>query len=213
MLMLRHGESTWNAVRRWQGQADPPLSERGEQQAIAAGEALRSHGPFDLIVTSSLRRARRTGELLAAAAATELGDAFEAFAERAAGPWEGLTRAEIETAYPGFLADGHRPPGYEDDASLLARALPALDALARRHRGGRIVVVTHGGVLNALERHVDRASGREWRRIDNLEGRWFRHRDSRVAVDGPRIRLLDPTVFAPVGEPDAVAPVGEPDGA
>ena len=72
-LLLRHGESTWNAEHRWQGQSDPPLTRRGEQQARDAVASLVELGPFDAVVASNLQRARRTGELLAQGASLELG--------------------------------------------------------------------------------------------------------------------------------------------
>jgi probable phosphoglycerate mutase len=186
VLLVRHGESTWNAVRRWQGQADPPLSERGEQQASdAVGEAAEL-GPFATVVTSTLQRARRTGELLAHGLGVSIGGAVEALAERAAGDWEGLTRDEINARYVGYLDEGRRPPGYESDDRVVARAAAALHDVARRHAGGSLIVVSHGGVINALERD----EGEPWVRLDNLEGRWFEVGDRRIVPVGSRVRLL-----------------------
>ncbi len=62
ILLVRHGESEWNADGRWQGQADPPLTERGRRQAVHAASAL---GTIDAIVTSDLERASETGAILA----------------------------------------------------------------------------------------------------------------------------------------------------
>ncbi len=115
ILIVRHGESTWNAVRRWQGQADPPLSERGEAQAARAAIAAAEQGPFDAVVTSTLQRAARTGKVIAERCALPLLEPVVDLSERAAGEWEGLTRSEIEDRYPGFLHDHRRPPGYESD--------------------------------------------------------------------------------------------------
>src|SRR5947209_14334431 len=64
LLVARHGQSTWNAEGRWQGQADPPLSALGEEQARVAAKQLADAPPFDLVVTSDLRRAMRTGALV-----------------------------------------------------------------------------------------------------------------------------------------------------
>ncbi len=186
LLLLRHGESTWNAVRRWQGQADPPLTPYGEAQAKQAAEPLAALGPFDVVVTSTLQRAHRTGRLLAASASIEFGDPHPGLVERSAGPWEGLTRFEIEEHYPGFLDDGRRPDGYEDDGSVVERAVAALLELARARNGSTVVVVSHGGVINALERNV----GEAWKRLDNLEGRWFQSDGSDVVPVGERVRLL-----------------------
>src|SRR5215831_2437799 len=65
LLLVRHGESTWNAASRWQGQADPPLSSFGERQAEDATVRLSQIATIVAVWTSDLVRARRTGELIA----------------------------------------------------------------------------------------------------------------------------------------------------
>ena len=190
VFIVRHGESTWNALRKWQGRADPPLSERGESQARIAADALGVLGPLDGIVTSSLRRARRTGELIAEATGIALADPVGDLSERSAGLWEGLTRVEIDDQFPGFLESGERPDGYEPDGSVVTRVLSAIGSVATAQQGRRLLVVSHGGVIHALERHTLAEVG-EWKRLDNLEGRWFDHADAAVWAKGPRIHLLD----------------------
>lgn len=199
ILIVRHGESTWNAVRRWQGQADPPLSERGEQQARRAALAAPDHAVFDLIVTSSLERARRTGELVAEGLGTSLGDGLEDLSERAAGEWEGLTRSEIDERYPGFLANDERPAGYEHDESVVIRATRALRSLGADHPGSTLLVVSHGGVIHALERHAFGHDG--WQRLDNLTGRWFEASGDTLRPVGDRVALV----------PDGVPAIPPPD--
>lgn len=196
LFIVRHGESTWNALRRWQGRADPPLSELGEAQARSAGEALEMLGPLDGVVTSSLRRARRTGELIAEVAGLALADAVADLSERSAGRWEGLTRDEIDELFPGFLSSGDRPDGYEPDASVVARALAALEVIAAARPGRRLLVVSHGGEIHALEHHTCAESG-ERQHLDNLEGRWFHHTDGALRAAGPRICLLDTAADSP----------------
>lgn len=198
LFVVRHGESTWNADRRWQGRADPPLSERGERQARSA--AIGQLGDLNGVVTSSLRRARDTGALIAEISRLPLREPVAALAERSAGPWEGLTRAEIDQRFPGYLAEGRRPDGYEPDESVVARALAALESLATVWVGHRLMVVTHGGVIHALERHVAVETG-EWRRLGNLEGRWFHYEDRSFRAESGRLHLLDPD--HDVSEPDS----------
>ena len=193
VLMIRHGQSTWNAVRRWQGQADPPLSERGEAQASRAAAAAADHGPFDLVVSSTLQRAFRTGEIIAEQAGLLIGERFMGLAERDAGEWEGLTRSEIEERFPGFLAEDHRPAGYETDESVVARASVSLLGLVDTHAGRTVLAVSHGGVIHALERAHEGDGA--WQRLDNLTGRWFE-----VDADGWR----------PVGKRIALVPDGGP---
>lgn len=188
-LVVRHGESTWNAERRWQGRADAPLSALGERQARSAASVVGSLGRFDVIVTSSLRRARRTGELIAKEAGMPLGDAVVDLAERSAGPWEGLTRTEIDDRFPGYLADGRRPEGYESDQSVVERALTAVTQLSATRPGQQLLVVTHGGVIGALERHL--GDDDELPKLDNLEGRWFEHSNGALRTIGGRICLAE----------------------
>lgn len=153
-LLVRHAESAWNAERRWQGQADPPLSERGLAQAHALARVLADE-PVDALFTSDLRRARRTAEILGAA----LGRAPAVDArlrELDVGRWEGLTRARIEASDARALArfDGGDPDapagGGESRRALERRVRDAFAALAAQHPGGRVAVVTHLGVIRAL---------------------------------------------------------------
>jgi broad specificity phosphatase PhoE len=187
MLLLRHGQSTWNAQQRWQGQADPPLSDLGRAQAAHAGRRL---GAVDAIVTSPLERAHATAQILAEAIGVGPVEVVPALAERDAGPWSGLTRDEIEERWPGFLREQKRPDGYELDPELLDRIGAALDGLADRFGRGQLLVVCHGGVINVIERML----GEPWVRLANLDGRW-------ITIDpgserthwhlGPRIQLVD----------------------
>ncbi|WP_420450624.1 histidine phosphatase family protein [Ilumatobacter sp.] len=186
LLVVRHGESTWNAARRWQGRADPPLSDRGVDQARRAVGPARRAGPFDVVATSSLERARRTGEILAAGLGVELLAPVDELSERDAGEWQGLTRDEIEQRDPGHLGAGKRPPGYEDDGSVVARATAALVALA--DRGASTLVVAHGGVVHALESAHEAGVG--WRRLDNLAGRRFEVGADVAVPVGERISLI-----------------------
>lgn len=186
LLLVRHGESEWNAVRRWQGQADPPLTDRGEQQARDAVDALWRLGPFTVVVTSTLARAARTGELLAEGLGVSDVRRSEPLIERDAGPWQGLTRFEIEDGWPGYLDDERRPDGYELDPSVVERSTDALLAIARGHLGSSVLVVSHGGVINALEKH----QGEPWKRLDNVEGRWFQSDGGDLVPVGERVRLI-----------------------
>jgi hypothetical protein len=106
--------------------------------------------------------------------------------ERSAGEWSGLTRAEIDEAWPGYLDDHRRPPGFEPDDMLLARTLEGLAHIETEYRGGEILVVTHGGVVYALESD----SGLPFSRLPNLGARWLRHDGERVHL-GERLALVD----------------------
>jgi probable phosphoglycerate mutase len=193
LLLVRHGESEWNAVGRWQGHADPPLSELGRRQAVHAAAHLE---PLDLLVSSDLRRAAETADLIAEAWGIDGDVAREPrIRERAAGEWEGLTRVEIEAGWPGYLDSRRHPPGFEEDDSVLTRVLAALHdiaAMAGAAGASRVLVVSHGGVLRALDRMHAIDTGR----IANLGGRWWH-------VDGVRPGAPPP------GVDGALVPGGE----
>ena len=133
MLLVRHGQSEWNARGRWQGRADPSLTDLGRLQAKKATDHLSG---FDAIVASPLCRATETAVILAKALGIGpvLTDAD--LMEREAGPWQGRTRIEIEDGWPGFLERGERPDGYEPDVVVLKRTRQVLSGGGRR-RGAR----------------------------------------------------------------------------
>ena len=183
MLLVRHGQSEWNAAGRWQGRADPELTELGRRQAAhAAGRV----GSVDVVVASPLRRALDTARILADQLGVGPVVVDDDLAERDAGEWQGLTRAEIERAWPGHLADGRRPPGYEPHETLVGRAHAALGRVEAEYRGADVLVVTHGGLIGAIEHHA----GHPWERLPNLGGRWVTHHGDRVHV-GERLLLVD----------------------
>jgi len=161
VLLVRHGQSEWNALGRWQGQADPPLSDIGREQARAAA---RSLGALDAIFASDLQRAAETAAIISAELGVGPVVIDERLRERDAGEWSGLTRGEIEERYPGWLdstsnkhtafASGEgvrRPPGWESDASVLARALEAIVAIEGAVGDGDVLAVTHGGLIYTVE--------------------------------------------------------------
>ncbi|MFI5047931.1 MAG: histidine phosphatase family protein [Acidimicrobiia bacterium] len=195
VLLVRHGQSTWNAEGRWQGQEDPPLSDVGERQALEAAERL---GPVDAVWTSHLLRARRTAEVVAGVHGLPV-RVDARLCERHGGPWQGLTRVEIDARWPGYLADGRRPDGYESDAEVSARAVAALADLAAAHDGEEVLVVTHGGVVRTLERLLhDTARGPGADLIANLGGRRLdADGDGHWELGDPVVLLGDDTVTVP----------------
>lgn len=174
LLLLRHGQTTWNAERRWQGWADAPLSSLGERQAVDAAAHLGGFG-FTRVCSSDLSRARRTAELLASSLGIGGGVEEEpGLRERNVGPFSGKTMDEILVRWPDcFDPDTKRllrVPEGEDDEDLFARAVPALVGLATRLAGERLLVVSHGGVIRTLERHLGLDPGPS---TPNLGGRWL----------------------------------------
>ncbi|HTN78838.1 MAG TPA: histidine phosphatase family protein [Acidimicrobiales bacterium] len=176
MLVVRHGQTTWNAEKRWQGRANSPLSALGIAQAQSAARVLE---PVDLVVTSTLSRARDTGAIIGDAVGAPV-TAAEDLVERDVGAWTGLTFDEIEAGWPGALAKGEHPEGWEPDEAVAARALAALRRIATEHPGARVLVVTHGGLI----RSVERVLGIESPYLANLGG-------LRVTIDGDDVVVDD----------------------
>jgi broad specificity phosphatase PhoE len=192
LLVLRHGQSTWNADGRWQGQADPPLSPLGEQQAGDAARRL-APGQFRCVVASDLRRALRTAEILAETLGVPVAVDPD-LREIDVGDWQGLTRAEINERAPGALADwsegrSESTPGGESRAHLTDRARAALlRAAATASPGDRVLLVSHG----ALIRNLDRLLGLVPHGIGNLAGRWYEADGNGLLAPAELVSLADP---------------------
>jgi len=169
LLCIRHAESTMNAAGLWQGQANPPLSEEGREQARALAERLAGES-LSVLVASDLRRARETAEI----AGGRLGIATRlepGLRELDVGDWSGLARDEIARRWPEdfdrFRAGDLdvRPGGGETRRELRARVVAALCSLQRRYHGERIAVVTHLGVIRTLVPGTQ-ITNAEWFRLD-----------------------------------------------
>jgi len=158
-VVVRHGETQWNLEERIQGQGDSPLTASGRAQAEAVARRLARGERFDLLVSSDLGRAHDTARAIAAATGLPI-RLDPRLRERHFGAGEGLTYGEIGARYPGaFRSDGaidpdYAVPGGESRRAFHERVTRAFEALAREQPGGRIVVVTHGGVLGTLYRHI-----------------------------------------------------------
>lgn len=179
ILLVRHGESEWNASGRWQGQADPPLSSEGRAQASRAIELAR--GLVDRIHASDLRRAHDTARIIGAGLSLDVIPEID-MRERDIGVWSGLTMAEVEAGWPGYVSAGRRPDGAELDGPLWERVSRALLRLACG--GGTPMVVSHGGVIGLIERRT----GLPFGKIHNLGGRWLEVRGETITL-GSRVRL------------------------
>jgi len=188
LVLIRHGESTWNREHRIQGQLDPPLSADGRRQAalLAARLARRT---FAGHYASDLKRAFQTAEIIGAAvrmppqAETSLREIF-------LGEWEGLRTDEIAARYPDAWAswveepDWDAVPGGEGESRFDARVAAVVDDILQRHPHGDVLVVTHGGVIQvALHRIVGKPSrGLFPFRIQNASISVIEKRDGRLVI-------------------------------
>jgi len=151
VLLARHGETDWNSERRWQGHADRPLNDVGREQAEELAESLVGR-EISAIHSSDLARARHTADIVA----RRLGLPVTLDArlrEVDTGEWSGMTLEEAEARFPeGFhrWQEGHT--GWEQGETyeeMGRRVVPAVLAIAARHHGQTVLVVTHGGSIRA----------------------------------------------------------------
>jgi probable phosphoglycerate mutase len=156
LIVVRHGETTWNREKRMQGTTDTQLSDIGRAQAQALGRRLKEHG-FAALYSSDLSRALHTAGAIAEHTGREV-VIDSRLRERCFGIFEGLTAAEIRSRYPDehALFASHDPeyevPGGECARGFSERCLGGLAEIAARHPGQEVVVVSHGLVLDTLYR-------------------------------------------------------------
>ena len=149
LLLTRHGETDWNAQHRWQGQSDPPLNERGREQARALAAELDG---FDVVYASDLARARETAEIVAQGREVRVDERLR---ERRFGRWEGLTRDEIGNRFADELArwrsgDGPGAADAEPFDAFAARVGAFLQDVVSRHPDETVLIVAHGGTIRAI---------------------------------------------------------------
>jgi broad specificity phosphatase PhoE len=164
LLLVRHGETDWNAEGKLQGHTDRPLNDCGRRQAKALAGRLAAER-IDAVYASDLSRARETAEILG----EKLGLAVVVdpdLREKNWGTWEGLTSDErLHIEFEGETSEAHRD-----------RTLSAVQRIVERHPEGRIVVVTHGASLRRLQAAV---SGFALPVIENCAVLGLSHEDGR----------------------------------
>jgi len=191
LLLIRHGQSTWNAEGRIQGWADPPLSERGLGQARKLAQRLIAEGyPLAAIYSSPLLRARKTAEQVAQTLGLPV-QTDERLKENGVGQFTGLTGQEVEQQFPEWVAARRSspawiaPPDGEARDGFASRAAAVMAHIVANHSEQTVAVVSHGGILgayliHALEMSIHRSSPFQF---DNASL-------SIVQVGEQRIRLL-----------------------
>ena len=160
LVMLRHGQTEWNAGSRMQGQLDTDLTELGREQAAAAAEVLAKRQPL-VIVSSDLRRALDTATALGERSGVPV-EIDTRLRETHLGDWQGLTHLDVDALAPGArLAwrDDARwaPHGGESRVDVAARSAPVVAELIAKHDewgldepDRPVVLVAHGGLIAAL---------------------------------------------------------------
>ena len=185
LLIARHGETDWNRERRWQGHADQPLNALGRAQARGRAGRLRD-APPEVVYSSDLARARETAEIVGTLLGLEVRPDAR-LREVDVGEWSGLTTAEVETRYPDGLARRRLGrTGWERGETFEAmgiRVVAALREIAAAHRGGRVLVITHGGCMRSVWAAAG-GDGSSWQASSNCDV-------DEIAVEGNEIRWID----------------------
>ncbi|WP_346776686.1 histidine phosphatase family protein [Streptomyces sp. HNM0574] len=151
MVLWRHGQTSWNLERRFQGSTDIELTETGVGQARRAARLLAALRP-DAIIASDLKRTATTAAELSALTGLEAVP-YEALRETYAGAWQGLTHDEIVERYGEQYSawkrgEPVRRGGGELETEVADRAAPVVEAnVEKLPRGGTLVVVSHGGTI------------------------------------------------------------------
>ncbi|XVE87173.1 hypothetical protein DITRI_Ditri18aG0094700 [Diplodiscus trichospermus] len=161
IVVVRHGETEWNADGRIQGHLDVELNEAGRQQAASVAERLSKETKISAVYSSDLKRALVTAETIAARCGGLEVITDPDLRERNLGDLQGLVLREAvklsPKAYKAFLS--HRtnqdiPGGGESLDQLYQRCTSSLQRIGRKHKGERVVVVSHGGVIRSLYKRV-----------------------------------------------------------
>jgi len=206
LMLVRHGQSTWNREHRIQGQLDPPLSDEGRRQAELLGNRLAGRR-FAAFYSSDLKRAFETAEVIGdviGLQATPTPGLREIFL----GEWEGLRTDELARRFPEAWArwnqepDWDLVPGGEGSAVFEARVAVAIDAILDRHPREDVLVVTHGGVIQvALHRVIGRSSyGLFAFKIQNASISLIERPDGRAIIGGSNdISHLEPALLTEPG--------------
>ncbi|KAG6488726.1 phosphoglycerate mutase-like protein 4 [Zingiber officinale] len=167
IVVIRHGETAWNASRILQGHLDPELNEIGRKQAIVVAGRLSKEPKFAAIYSSDLKRAAETANIIADICGLPEVVLDSSLRERHLGDLQGLTlrdSAKLKPeAYKKFLSSKRDeiPGGGESLDQLNERCVSCMQKIAMKHIGERVIIVTHGGVLRELHGHAVSAQSKD----------------------------------------------------
>jgi probable phosphoglycerate mutase len=198
IIAIRHGETDWNVLGRYQGQTDIPLNESGLAQARQVASFLRDK-TIHAIYTSNLSRASQTALEIAQVRKGELRIIPE-LREQHYGVFQGLTGAQVKERWPDSYQKWHDrvpefgPEGGETRNEFKERCIKALQQVAVQHPGEVLAVVCHGGVLDCLYREAAKLpmdAARTWS-LENAAMNHLRYDESGFSlVDWGNVSHLD----------------------
>ncbi|KUK82961.1 MAG: Fructose-2,6-bisphosphatase [Pelotomaculum thermopropionicum] len=173
IYLIRHGETEWNALMKYQGQTDVPLSDNGRRQAELISKRLASER-IQGIYASDLIRAYETANIISAHHDLRV-KTVPNLRELNFGAWEGLTQKELKETFANEIRQwwknplSTRIPGGESLNEMVERSVKVIKNLVEKHAGENVVVVTHGGVIRSIVGSVlEMDLNKYWRlRLDN----------------------------------------------
>lgn len=157
--IIRHGETGWNAEKRFQGHKNSPLTETGIENTHITGKALRDH-KFDVFVSSDLGRTIQTSEIISQHIGMEVTETSDRIRERNYGILQGLSHDEIAVKYPEIYGElknmkfNFAIPEGETFEQFYNRVSGYMKHLAEKYKDKHILLVSHGGALNCIFRMV-----------------------------------------------------------
>jgi uncharacterized phosphatase len=162
LALVRHGQTDWNLNGLMQGRTDIPLNDTGRAQAETAA-ALLDRADWDVVVSSTLGRARETAEILARGLGLPVAGAYDDLVEQDFGAAEGTLVAEIDVRWPGRAF-----PRKEADEAVGPRGIRGLERIAAEHAGSRVLAVAHGTLIRHVLAELSGHDARHYPRLDNL---------------------------------------------
>ncbi|CAN6335590.1 unnamed protein product [Urochloa humidicola] len=214
VVVVRHGETSWNASRIIQGRLDQELNENGRQQAAMVARRLAQETKPAAVYSSDLKRATETAEMIAAACCVSDLVFDRALTERHMGLFQGwsVDDAKSSEAYKAFSRGGRDqelPGGGESLNQLSERCVSRLNEIAEKHKGERVVVVSHEAVIEEICRRANPAMSSVHDKIPNTsitvvhvsgsDGRWILDKFGDAAHLNEDISFPDPE-HAPGGD-------------
>lgn len=148
ICIVRHGETDWNTQRKFQGIEDTELNKNGEEQARLVANYLKK-SQWDVIVSSPLKRAFNTAKIIGEKVGIDDIVVLDDFIERDFGEGSGLTPEQQREKFPDGVI-----PGKESDEALAKRANRGLEYIAKEYEGKRIILVSHGAMINSILKTV-----------------------------------------------------------
>ena len=192
LVLIRHGQSLWNAENRFTGWTDVDLSERGEEEAKEAGDLL-SEIPFDVVHTSGLKRAQRTAEIIISRSSFSGYIPViknELLNERHYGDLQGLNKAETAEIHGAEQVRIWRrsfdtpPPGGESLKMNAARTVPYFEGTIMRdlEAGKNVLISAHGNSLRSIVMHIESISPEDIVSVEVPTGKplFYRFEDGQI---------------------------------